>query len=167
MPDNADEPRPNGEALGLPDYLAWIGNQLTASAVAAYATLGIGFLEARVLLALGRTPELAAPHLVQRLGVDRAAISRALQQLRGAELIVADDQRRLSLSATGWEVHAEAAQISEERLALLTERLTTDEREVLMALLQRLHHNLPKLLRLNGHLVASVGRSRRLGRSLI
>src|SRR6478609_1764689 len=94
MPDRESEIRPDGRSLGLPDYLVWLGNQLTATAVGAYATLGVGFLEARILFALGRAPDQPAASLVQHLGVDRAAISRALQQLRSAGMIALDDQRR-------------------------------------------------------------------------
>jgi DNA-binding MarR family transcriptional regulator len=159
--------RPDGAALGLPDYLIWLGNQLTATAVGAYATLGVGFLEARILVALGRTPNLLATSLVQQLGVDRAAVSRALQQLRGAGMIVADPERQLSLSASGWEKHRQVIDISSERLSRLTAGLEQAELEYLLGMLQRLHQNLPELFLLNRHLVAAGRRARRPDRAAI
>jgi DNA-binding MarR family transcriptional regulator len=159
--------RPDGAALGLSDYLIWLGNQLTATAVGAYATLGVGFLEARILVALGRTPNLLARGLVQQLGVDRAAVSRALQQLKGAGMIVADQERQLSLSNSGWEKHHQVIAISSERLSRLTAGLDEDELEYLLGLLQRLHQNLPELLLFNRHLVAAGRRARQPGRAAV
>jgi len=165
MLDKDPEVRPDGKTLGLPDYLIWLGNQLTATAVGAYATLGVGFLEARVLFVLGRSPDLIATSLVQHLGVDRAAISRALQQLRDSGLIVADDQRRLSLSDAGRAKCAEVVAISDERLALLTAGLAEPELEQLLKLLQRLHQNVRELFVLNSQLTGAGGRPRRPSRS--
>ncbi|MGZ3273948.1 MAG: MarR family winged helix-turn-helix transcriptional regulator [Caulobacteraceae bacterium] len=167
MIDKESEIRPDGKSLGLPDYLIWLGNQLTATAVGAYATLGVGFLEARILFAVGRIPNLPAASLVQRLGVDRAAISRALQQLRSAGMILADDHRRLSLSDAGWVQYAEVVRISDARLARFTAGLTEPELEQLLGLLQRLHQNVPELSVLNGHLVATGGRARHTDRTAL
>jgi DNA-binding MarR family transcriptional regulator len=150
--------RPDAKALGLADYLAWLGNQLTATAVSAYATLGVGFLEARILYALGRSPDLLGASLVQHLGVDRAAVSRALQQLKSAGMIVADDQRRLSLTESGWEKHAEVVMVFDERVARLTAGLPEPELEELLGLLQRLHRNVSELFMLNARLAASSSR---------
>ena len=158
------EIRPDGKSLGLADYLIWLGNQLTATAVSAYATLGVGFLEARILSALGRNPDLLAASLVQHLGVDRAAISRALQQLKGAGMIVADDQRRLSLSDAGWTTHRQVVGVSEERLTRFTAGLAEPELEQLLGLLQRLHQNVPQLFVLNSQLAAAGGKARRAER---
>jgi len=160
MSDKDSDVRPDGKSLGLPDYLIWLGNQLTATAVGAYATLGVGFLEARILLALGQHPNLLAATLVEHLGVDRAAISRALQQLRGAGMIVADDRRRLSLSDAGWINRTQVVRIAEERLSRFTAGLAEAELEQLLGLLQRLHQNMPELFAFNGQLTAAGGRSR-------
>lgn len=167
MLEKDSEIRPDGASLGLPDYLIWLGNQLTATAVGAYGTLGVGFLEARILVALGRAPNLLAKSLVQQLGVDRAAVSRALQGLRSAGMIVADPERRLSLSASGWDKHRQVVGISGERLARLTAGLEKAELEYLLALLQRLHQNLPELFLFNRHLVAVGRRARRPGRAAL
>lgn len=161
MLEKDSELRPDGASLGLPDYLIWLGNQLTATAVGAYATLGVGFLEARILAALGRSPDLLATSLVQHLGVDRAAISRALQQLRGAGMIVADSQRRFCLTCSGWEKHRQVIEISNERMARLASGLAEADLEYLLGLLQRLHQNVPELSLLNRHLIAAGRRARR------
>jgi DNA-binding MarR family transcriptional regulator len=143
--------------------LVWFGNQLTATAVRAYGNLGVGFLEARILLALGRNPQLVATNLVQHLGVDRAAISRAVQQLRSAGMIVDDDQRRLSLSYAGWAKHGQVVGVSDERLVRFTAGLSELELEQLLGFLQRLHENVPQLFLLNIDLAATEGRTRRPG----
>jgi len=156
--------RPDGKSLGLPDYLIWLGNQLTATAVGAYATLGVGFLEARILLSLGHNPDLPAASLVEHLGVDRAAVSRALQQLRGAGLIVADDRRRLSLTDQGWDTRAEVVRVFDERLARFTAGVAETELERLLELLQRLHQNVPQLFIFNAELAAGAGRPAARGR---
>jgi DNA-binding MarR family transcriptional regulator len=160
MVERESEIKPDGRSLGLPAYLVWLGNQLTATAVGAYATLGVGFLEARILVAVGRHPGLVSATLVQHLGVDRAAVSRALHQLRGSGMIVPDDQRRLSLTDTGWLKYAQVAGISDERLARLTAGFTQPELDHLMCLLQRLHQNVPDLFVFNGILATATGRAR-------
>lgn len=157
--------RPDGRSLGLPDYLIWLGNQLTATAVGAYATLGVGFLEARILLTIGHYPDLLAASLVEHLGVDRAAVSRALQQLRSAGLILVDDRRRLSLSDAGWASRAAVVRIFDERLTRLTAGLAEAELEQMLALLQRLHQNVPELFAFNADLGSAAGRPRWPGRS--
>jgi DNA-binding MarR family transcriptional regulator len=164
MLDRESEILPDGRSLGLPDYLVWLGNQLTATAVGAYATLGVGFLEARILVALGRNPDLLAASLVQQLGVDRSAISRALQQLKGAGMVIVDEQRRLSLSQAGWLKRAQVAEVYDERLAGLVAGLTEPELEQLLGLLKRLHRNVPQLFVLNRDLTSPGGRRRRLRR---
>jgi DNA-binding MarR family transcriptional regulator len=135
--------------------LVWLGNQLMATAVGAYATLGIGVLEARILFALGRRPNLLAASLAHQLGVDRAAISRALQPLRGAGLIVSDDERRLALSDAGWAKRTEVVAISDERLNRFTAGFTETELEQLLELLLRLQRNVPELSVFNGKLAAA------------
>ena len=167
MGDREFEIRPDGRSLGLPDYLVWLGNQLTATAIAAYGALGVGFLEARILFALGRTPNLPAASLVQNLGVDRAAISRALQQLKGAGMIAFDEQRRLTLSDAGWLKRVQVVRLYEERLALVTAGFDEAELEQLLGLLRRLHRNVPDLFVLNGGLVSGSGRRRRPRRTAV
>lgn len=157
--------QPDGKSLGLPDYLIWVGNQLTATAVAAYGTLGVGFLEARILFVVGRAPDQLSTHLVQQLGVDRAAISRALQQLKGAGLIVADERRRLTLSDSGWAKRAQVVRIADERLARFTAGLSEAELEQLLGLVRRLHRNVPDLFDFNTLITGGSGRLRRSGRS--
>jgi DNA-binding MarR family transcriptional regulator len=162
MTDKAPEIRPDGRSLGLADYLVWLGNQLTATGVFAYGALGVGFLEARILVAIGRHPDLQSASLVHHLGVDRAAVSRALQQLKGAGMILTDDQRRLSLSEAGWAKQAEVVRVADERLARFTAGRSQDDLERLQDLLQRLHQNVTELYVLNGQLAAG-GRGRRPG----
>jgi DNA-binding MarR family transcriptional regulator len=166
MLDKGSEIRPDGQSLGLPDYLVWLGNQLTASAVGAFGTLGVGFLEARVLIVLGRRPNLIATSLVQHLGVDRSAISRALQQLKSAGMVVADDLRRLSLSDAGWAKYKEVEAIANERLARLTADLADADLQQLLILLLRLHRNVPHLLEFKGDRPAG-GRGRRAGHAAL
>lgn len=167
MPDWEPDVRPDGKSLGLPDYLIWLGNQLTATAVGAYATLGVGFLEARILFALGRSPDVLGASLVHQLGVDRAAISRALQQLRVAGMVLVDSQRRVSLSEAGWLKRTQVVDISDQRLARLTAGLTPADVEQLLGLLQHLHQNVPELVVFTDQLAASGSRSGRTGRAVV
>ena len=166
MPEKEPTSRPDGKFLGLPAYLVWLGHQITATAVSAYSTIGVGFLEARVLFVIGRHSDLHAAAMVQHLGVDRAAISRALAQLKGAGLVLVDERRRFSLSEAGWAMRKEIVQISDERLDRFTAGFEEAELAQLLSLLLRLHQNVPELAALSTRLALG-GRKRRPGRAAI
>src|ERR1700761_6747029 len=67
--------------------VSWLSSKLVSTATATYGELGLGFLNARIILALGRRPQITAARLAEVIGVDPAAVSRALRELKARKLV--------------------------------------------------------------------------------
>jgi len=97
------------------------------------------------LLAIGNE-ELSQPSdIAQFVGIDRTATSRALRQMETAGLIArATGQgdgrtRRVALTDKGRALLVQGTPLAIENNAIMEDRLNPQERETLIALLQKLH----------------------------
>lgn len=125
----------------------WLGNRLVTTASATYGQIGLGFLDARLLLLLGRRPEITAARIAEILGVDAAAISRAVKSLKGRRLIseARGPLRALSLTEGGRALWRQIETISEEREKRLLHGFTDDETELALNLLNRMLDNMDEV----------------------
>lgn len=119
---------------------------MAASATATYGKLGLGFLEARVIHALGKTPGTKAVELRRHLGVDRGQLSRTLKGMRAARLIVqVDVERRLCLSEKGRRLRARVDAVADARERRLLQGFSDEEAHQLTGYLLRMLDNTSEL----------------------
>jgi DNA-binding MarR family transcriptional regulator len=107
----------------------------------------IGLTEWRLMWVLAIAPRITAQSASQIMGLDKAAVSRAVAALESRELArVTPDrsdsrQRIIELSEAGRELHGRIMIISKERERRLLAPFTKDEIRVLTGLLRRMHAN--------------------------
>lgn len=129
------------DAISIANLIHSISNRMTATGTAAYARFGLGFLEARILYVLARTPPMPSSMLAMRLAVDRAAISRAVSRLTGEGLIELVPKRCLSLTAQGQALSVAITGIFEDRCLRLIDGLSDPARIVVLEHLRLLQRN--------------------------
>jgi DNA-binding MarR family transcriptional regulator len=107
----------------------------------------IGLTEWRLMWILAIAPRITAQRASQIMGVDKAAISRALAGLERRQLVrVAPEpsdsrQRIIELSESGAQLHSQIIIIAKERERRLLAPFTKDEVRILARLLRRMHAN--------------------------
>jgi DNA-binding MarR family transcriptional regulator len=124
--------------------LNWLGNRLVTTASATYSQVGLGFLDARLILLLGRRPDITAARIAEILGVDAAAVSRAVKSLKHRKLIVEarGPLRCLSLTEEGWASWRQSDAISAEREARLLRGFSEEEAERVIDYISRMLDNM-------------------------
>lgn len=122
----------------------WLGNRLVTTASATYGQIGLGFLDARLLYLLGRRPDITAARIAEIIGVDAAAVSRAVKSLKARKLIseARGPLRSLSLTDDGWALCHLTEKISDEREVRLLRGFTDHEAEQMLDLLNRMLDNM-------------------------
>ncbi|MDT4866950.1 MarR family protein [compost metagenome] len=132
----------------VPGLLGFIYNKLSAGASSCYRKqFGVGIIEWRMLSMLAVEEGITANRIVQVIGLDKAAVSRAVQQLVASGHVVTStnphDGRSvtLSLTAQGFELHDRILEVALERERRLLSNLSPEEVETLLDLLRRLHSN--------------------------
>jgi DNA-binding MarR family transcriptional regulator len=126
-----------------------LSNGLIATATATFGEIGLGFLQARILLALSRQADMRAADLCKGLKIDAAAVSRAVKDLRDGGLAAEVGlQRRLRLTDAGLRLAAKARAIAEERERRLLKGLSDAEADLIRDRLESLLGNTPDLLAL-------------------
>jgi DNA-binding MarR family transcriptional regulator len=122
----------------------WLGNRLVTTASATYGQLGLGFLDARILYLLGRRPDITAARIAEIIGVDAAAVSRAVKSLKARKLIAEarGPLRSLSLTEEGWPLCRQTEKLSDEREVRLLQGFTETEAEQMLTLLNRMLDNM-------------------------
>jgi DNA-binding MarR family transcriptional regulator len=135
-----------GRSIGY--LLGAISNILTIGGSRLYRrAFGIGLSEWRLMWVLAIEPRITARRASQIMGLDKAAVSRALAGLERRALVrvVADAsdnrQRIIELSEAGIALHRRAMAVAKERERRLLSRFTKDEVRMLAALLRRLLAN--------------------------
>jgi len=130
----------------VPYLLGAISNLLSSGASRHYRrAFGLGLTEIRLMWILSVEPRIPASRAAEIMGVDKAAISRALAALERRKLVrVAVDgrdsrQRIVELSPEGRRVQSEVMVVSRERERRL---LAPFEREEVRALARLLHRML-------------------------
>lgn len=132
----------------VPALVTLLENKLTNTASIIYRqTFGIGATEMRIIVLLGTQSNVSGNQIGQAIGLDKAAVSRALKSLEalGVIAIAAGHGRRrdVMLTPAGRKVHDKGVAISLRR----EERLLTDfaptEREALIGFLNRMLAHMP------------------------
>jgi DNA-binding MarR family transcriptional regulator len=109
---------------------------------------GIGLSEWRLMWVLGIEPVMTARRASQIMGLDKAAVSRAVAGLDRRGLLQASPdpadnrQRLITLSPAGNALYRRMIVVSRERERRLLAPLSDEERRVLAVLLRRLHVHL-------------------------
>lgn len=133
-----------------PAYFTWIANKLSGGASKAYlAAFDVGIETWRVLVLLAIHGSISANGVVKVIGMDKASVSRVFKSMqhRGLITIALDAQdgrvRVATITPAGRQLHDDLLTIALERDRALMSVLSPEERAVLLALLRRLHDNLP------------------------
>jgi DNA-binding MarR family transcriptional regulator len=113
---------------------------LVSTATATYGELGLGFLNARIILALGRRPQITAARLAEVIGVDPAAVSRALRELKARKLVeeAKGPVRSLSLTEDGRLLRTQVETISDERETRMLHGFSDAEADKMFQFLERM-----------------------------
>jgi DNA-binding MarR family transcriptional regulator len=152
-PEASEAPSCEGHAVGpgtkISARLGALAVRLVATASATYARLGLGSVEARVLLALGSGPQTAS-QIGKVIGVDRAAVCRAVSSLAERDLVLKLDGRARSvrLTAQGEALIENINRVRAERERRLLDGFSEQEAAALLSLLGRLMLNAPALIEL-------------------
>jgi DNA-binding MarR family transcriptional regulator len=117
-----------------------LSSKLVSTATATYGELGLGFLNARIILALGRRPQITAARLAEVIGVDPAAVSRALRELKARKLVdeAKGPVRSLSLTPAGQLLRTHVETISDQRETRMLHGFTEAEADKMFQYLERM-----------------------------
>ncbi|WP_397459199.1 MarR family winged helix-turn-helix transcriptional regulator [Pseudomonas asplenii] len=133
----------------VPGLLGFIYNKMSAGASACYRReFGVGIIEWRMLSMLAVEENITANRIAQVIGLDKAAVSRAVQVLIKSGHIDTkvnpNDGRSVTLRLTpeGFELHDKIIAVALEREKRLLAGLSAKEIETLLDLLRRMHGNL-------------------------
>jgi DNA-binding MarR family transcriptional regulator len=118
----------------------WLSSKLVSTATATFGELGLGFLNARIILALGRRPQITAARLAEVIGVDPAAVSRALRELKARKLVeeAKGPVRSLSLTQDGQLLRTKVEALSDAREARMLHGFTEAEADKMFQYLERM-----------------------------
>lgn len=129
----------------VPGLLTFLTNKMSSGASACYRKhFGIGIVEWRVLSMLAVESHINANRMVQVIGLDKSAVSRALQLLERegyttSEVDAADARRNtVALTKKGHELHDRVLVTALERESLLLSGLDSGEVELLISFLHRM-----------------------------
>ncbi len=130
----------------VPALVTFLANKLSSGASACYRKhFNVGVVEWRLLALLKVEANITANRICQVIGIDKGAVSRALQLLkkRGCVSFVKDanDGRStlITLTQSGENLHDKILKIALEREALLLGDLSAKELKSLINLLQKLN----------------------------
>lgn len=118
----------------------WLSSKLVSTATATYGELGLGYLNARIILALGRRPQITAARLAEVIGVDPAAVSRALRELKARKLVeeAKGPVRALALTADGQLLRGQVEVISVAREERMLRGFSEAEADLMFQYLERM-----------------------------
>jgi len=132
----------------VPGLLTFLTNKMSSGASACYRKhFGIGIVEWRVLSMLAVETDINANRMVQVIGLDKSAVSRALQVLERegytTSKVDSEDARRhtVSLTKKGQALHDRVLVTALERENLLLSGLEGEEVELLISFLHRMSSN--------------------------
>jgi DNA-binding MarR family transcriptional regulator len=120
--------------------VSWLSSRLVTTATATFGELGLGYLNARIVLALGRRPGITAARLSEVLGVHPAAVSRALRDLKSDLLVeeAAGPVRALTLTAAGMAMRGRVETLSDEREKRMLKGFSEAEASRMLDYLERM-----------------------------
>ncbi|WP_191600458.1 MarR family winged helix-turn-helix transcriptional regulator [Marinomonas algicola] len=133
----------------VPALVTFLANKLSSGASACYRkNFDVGVVEWRLLALLKVEQNITANRMCQVIGLDKAAVSRALKLLsqRGSVNFIKDEKDGRSslicLTKEGEILHDKILHIALEREALLLGGFQAEEVEVLLRLLHKLNANI-------------------------
>lgn len=132
----------------VPALVTFLENRLTNTASVIYReTLGIGATEMRIIILLGTRSSVSGNEIGQAIGLDKAAVSRALKSLEAQRLVDVTAgfgrRRDVTLTASGRKVHDKGVAISLRREERLLAGFTQAERKSLVEFLNRMIAQMP------------------------
>ncbi len=134
----------------VPAFLTWIANKLSRGASQQYLrAFGVGIETWRCLVLLAIEGAISAQKVSRIIGMDKASVSRCFKGMLAKGLITmaldADDGRLriATLTPKGRRLHDQILGIALERERAFMSVLSAAEQDTLIALLHRLHENLP------------------------
>ncbi|WP_137165396.1 MarR family winged helix-turn-helix transcriptional regulator [Salinimonas lutimaris] len=132
----------------IPALVNFLSNKLSTGASKCYRkNFDIGIIEWRVLAMLKVESDISANRIGQVIGLDKAAISRAVKQLAEAGYVNLQpspiDARSslLQLTEKGHQLHNRILPVALERERLLLSGISEDDLEVTLRVLSRLNEN--------------------------
>ena len=127
------------------------GFQVRLQELPSLRELGLASFQARLLAVVGRRPSCSQQELAGWTGRDKAQVARTIKELEARGLLARaphrSDWRSHSLALTADGERA-AALIARERSALgaaVTQGLTSEERRVMIAALDKMKNRLPEI----------------------
>src|ERR1700761_152495 len=125
----------------------WLGNRLVTTASATYGQIGLGFLDPPLPLPLGRRPDTTAARIAEIVGVDAAAVSRAVKSLKARHLIAEarGPLRSLSLTEQGKVLWHQIEKVSADREVRLLRGFSEEEAEQVLNYLSRMLDNMAEV----------------------
>jgi DNA-binding MarR family transcriptional regulator len=132
----------------LPYRLSVLSNRLSNAIARCYETrFQLSVTEWRVIAVLGRFPGLSANEVAERTAMDKVAVSRAVARLLESGRLQRDlhdaDRRRsvLELSEAGYAIFDAVVPLALAYERALLEALEPEERQTLLALMDKLGAN--------------------------
>ncbi len=147
---------PNGARLELDDFVPYrlsiLSNRVSGAIARQYTErFGLTRAEWRVMAVLGGSPGLSARDLVERTGMDKVQVSRAVGSLvkrkRIARRTGAADGRmvRVALTSKGEAIYAEIVPMARRLEAAFLSTLDESERQTFVRLLKTLSRQAERL----------------------
>ena len=146
-PQAPDNTRTSAHALDLdnyvPAYLTYLAGKISNSASATYRPkFGVGITDWRIMALLATEPWITAGRVCDVIGLDKAAVSRSVREMKKIGIVEADeDQYRqlIALTRKGLAVHDRIVKLSLEREQQLLKNFSAAERKLLINFLSRMH----------------------------
>jgi DNA-binding MarR family transcriptional regulator len=146
-PQALDASRHSAHALDLdnyvPAYLTYLAGKISASASATYRPrFGVGITDWRIMALLATEPWITAGRICDVIGLDKAAVSRSVRDMKKAGIVDTDEdqyRRPIALTRKGLALHDRMVLVSLERERRLLEDFSAAERKQLINLLSRMH----------------------------
>jgi DNA-binding MarR family transcriptional regulator len=144
----------------VPALVTLLENKLTNTASVIYRqTFGIGATEMRIVVLLGSRSKISGNQIGQAIGLDKAAVSRALKSLEAVGLITIEPgygrRRQMMLTAAGRKVHDRGVIISLRREECLLTNFTRAEHKALVGFLNRMLAQMPAVSAICGEIEAT------------
>lgn len=132
----------------VPALVTYLANKLSSGASACYRRhFDIGVTEWRLIALLKVETNITANHISEVIGLDKAAVSRALKFLKERRFVSfvknAKDGRStlIALTSGGEEIHDQIIKVALKREELLLKNFSEQELDTLINLLNKMNNN--------------------------
>ena len=126
----------------MPAYLTFLAGKISNSASATYRPkFGVGITDWRIMALLATEPWITAGRVCDVIGLDKAAVSRSVREMKKLGIVEADeDQYRqlIALTRKGLSLHDRIVTLSLERERHLLKGFSAAERKLLINFLSRM-----------------------------